>query len=546
MQPYLPQYDSDKQKRLYFLNIKRREYEFDFDYLAPLPMLKKLPKGEEFSQKYQKDRKSARFLIQVNGLLHKVKSYWDPVNRLEDYDDFFILLRKTKIIKSYKTDASFAEQRLSGANPMMLRSITELPPHFSFTLQEIQAKYGQSLNLEQELNDGNLYITDYSNFSFVKGGISNGQKQYLPNPSALFCWQKKSNGDRSQLVPVAILMAPDLGKNSPLVTPADDPALWWGAKTCVQIADANQHEIYSHLCWTHFVLEAIAAVTARQLAENHPLQLLLKPHFLFLLPNNFLGRERLVNEGGPVQNLLAGSLEESLDLIKDAYKSWSFDQFAFPTELKNRGMNDCERLPHYPYRDDGMLLWDAITNFVSKYLQLYYKNTEDITGDEELQNWATEMTAQDGGRVKGFPEKIETFEQLVEVVTTIIFTAGPQHSAVNFPQYDYMSFVPNMPFAAYQEINADFSFSDETIMSFIPGPALALRQTSMMYLLGTYHYDKLGYYEQPFADPNAAKLVKQFQQNLKAIEQKINIRNKHRLVEYKYFKPSQVLNSTSI
>ncbi|MDB9309816.1 lipoxygenase family protein [Aphanizomenon sp. CS-733/32] len=44
----------------------------------------------------------------------------------------------------------------------------------------------------------------------------------------------------------------------------------------------------SHLCRTHFVMEPFAVVTPRQLAQNHPLRILLKPHFRFMLANNDL------------------------------------------------------------------------------------------------------------------------------------------------------------------------------------------------------------------------------------------------------------------
>lgn len=120
-------------------------------------------------------------------------------------------------------------------------------------------------------------------------------------------------------------------------------------------------------------METFAIVTARQLAQNHPLGLLLRPHFQFMLANNDLARNRLINRGGYVDELLAGTLKESLQIVKNAYEEWSLDQFALPTELKNRGMDDVANLPHYPYRDDGMLVWNALKNFVSNYLHLYFQ-----------------------------------------------------------------------------------------------------------------------------------------------------------------------------
>jgi arachidonate 15-lipoxygenase len=293
--------------------------------------------------------------------------------------------------------------------------------------------------VNQELAAGNIYIADYTgtdiNYlgpSLVQGGTHAKGRKYLPKPRAFFWWRKSGIRDRGKLVPIAIQFGENTEK---LYTPFEkNPLAWLFAKICVQVADSNHHEMNSHLCRTHFVMEPIAIGTARQLAENHPLSLLLKPHLRFMLTNNHLGQERLINPGGPVDELLAGTLGESMALVKDAYANWNLRDFAFPKEISNRGMDDTERLPHYPYRDDGMLVWQSINQFVSDYLHYFYPNPQDITNDQELQAWARELSnsaANQGGNVKGMPANFTAVEDLIEVVTTIIFICGPLHSAVN-------------------------------------------------------------------------------------------------------------------
>jgi arachidonate 15-lipoxygenase len=249
-----------------------------------------------------------------------------------------------------------------------------------------------------------------------------------------------------------------------------------------------------------------------------------------------------------VDELLAGTLQESLQIVVDAYKSWSLDQFALPRELKNRGVDDVKNLPHYPYRDDGILLWNAINKFVFNYLQLYYKSPADLKADGELQAWARELVAQDGGRVKGMSDRIDTLEQLVEIVTTIIYICGPQHSAVNFSQYEYMGFIPNMPLAAYQAIQQKGDIKDrQALIDFLPPAKPTNTQLSTVYILSDYRYDRLGYYEEEeFTDPNADQVVNKFQQELNVVQRKIELNNKGRLVNYEYLQPRLILNSISI
>ena len=85
------------------------------------------------------------------------------------------------------------------------------------------------------------------------------------------------------------------------------------------------------------------------------------------------------------------------------------------------------------------------------YLQLYYPDERTIAADTELQAWARELISPDRGRVDGFGQDggIQTRDYLIEVVTTLLFTASAQHAAVNFPQRGIMSYAPAMPLATY-------------------------------------------------------------------------------------------------
>jgi arachidonate 15-lipoxygenase len=547
MKPYLPQNDPDPTQRKTLLDRKQGEYEFDHDFLAPLAMLKNVPAIENFSTKYIAERTIESAELPINMLAVKTRSLWDPLDELQDYEDYFPLLPRPNVIKTYQTDNSFSEQRLCGANPFVLRRIENMPDGFAFTILELQKKFGDSINLVERLANGNLYVADYRALSFVKGGTYERGKKFLPTPIAFFCWRSSGFSDRGQLVPIAIQINPAEGQQSQLITPFDDPLTWFHAKLCVQIADANHHEMSSHLCRTHFVMEPFAIVTARQLAENHPLNLLLKPHFRFMLANNELGRKRLVNRGGPVDELLAGTLQESLQIVVNAYQEWSLDQFSLPTELKNRGMDDPNNLPHYPYRDDGLLLWNAIKKFVSEYLKLYYKTPQDLTADSELQSWAQELVSQSGGRVKGVRDRIDTLDQLVDIATAVIFTCGPQHAAVNYSQYEYMTFMPNMPLAAYKQITAEGTIADrKSLLSFLPPSKQTADQLSILFLLAAYRYDRLGYYDDKFLDPEAQDVLVKFQQELNEAEREIELNNKSRLINYNYLKPRLVTNSISV
>jgi arachidonate 15-lipoxygenase len=591
--PYLPQNDPQKKERANGL----KAYQYDYDYLPPLALLKEVPAVENFSTQYIAERVIATAELVPNMLGAKVKSFLDPLDSLQDYEDFFTLLPLPEVAKVYETNNSFAEQRLSGANPMVIRrldkddaraEVLKLIPSWSDDFEPL-------FKVKDELGAGNIYVTDYTgtdpNYrgpALVQGGTHEKGRKYLPKPLAFFWWRSIGISDRGKLVPIAIQLDASTSRteyvlsNSKVYTPFEkNPLDWLFAKFCVQIADANHHEMNTHLCRTHFVMSPFAVATARQLAENHPLSILLKPHFLFMLANNRLGQQALINPSGAVDRLLAGNLAESMELVKDAYEGWNINDFALPKELEDRGMKkkdseDMKQIPHYPYRDDGMLVWNAIKTFVTDYLNHFYL-TNQINDDTELQAWAAELSNQTtGGKVKGMPSKINTVAELAQIVTTIIFTCGPQHSAVNFPQYEYMALSSNMPLAAYQDIpdeSPDLKdpMTMKKILDLLPPYKKAAEQLEILDVLSAYKYDRLGYYDKaigeiynqrldeifydaPIGNPDGdifknkaiIDIFRKFQQNLNMVEQEIDANNKKRVVSYPYLKPSLILNSISI
>jgi arachidonate 15-lipoxygenase len=588
--PYLPQNDPNPAQRTNGL----KAYQYDYEYLPPLALLKEVPVTENFSAQYIAERVVATAELLPNMLGAKVKSFLDPLDTLQDYEDFFTLLPLPAVAKVYETNNSFAEQRLSGANPMVICRLGKDDARAE-VLKQIPSwskDFEPLFQVAEELAAGNIYVTDYtgtdSNYrgpAKVQGGTHEKGRKYLPKPLAFFWWRSTGISDRGKLVPIAIQLdantnpiatQPDSIKkdltptvhnyrvsSNKVYTPFEkNPLDWLFAKFCVQIADANHHEMSTHLCRTHFVMSPFAVATARQLAENHPLSILLKPHFLFMLANNHLGQKGLINSGGPVDRLLAGNLAESMELVKDAYEGWNINDFALPEEIKKRGM---EQLPHYPYRDDGMLVWQAIKTFVSDYLNHFYPTVAEINNDPELQAWAAELSNQTtGGKVKGMPGKINTVPELAQIVTTIIFTCGPQHSAVNFAQYEYMTFAPNMPLAAYQDTPAENPDEEEPmtmekILNLLPPYKKSAEQLEILDVLSAYKYDRLGYYDRAIGElyneqiedifnehTAILNIIRQFQQNLNMVEQEIDANNKKRVVPYPYLKPSSILNSISI
>eukprot|EP00976_Prorocentrum_cordatum_P057096 1151514-Prorocentrum_minimum.AAC.1 len=58
--------------------------------------------------------------------------------------------------------------------------------------------------------------------------------------------------------------------------------------------------------------------------------------------------------------------------------------------MVHNGFNGTEFFPDFPWREDGLLIWAALVDYVKDYVGLYYSSDEDVAEDKELQDWYRE------------------------------------------------------------------------------------------------------------------------------------------------------------
>ncbi|CAM2011108.1 lipoxygenase family protein [Acanthopleuribacter pedis] len=559
--PSLPQKETpeNQEKRKQALVEAQAEYVLSADNPHKIPLLQlPIPSQEAFSNHYNAERYMATLPMVNNEAVVSpgLQPFPASFTGLWDFDQLYKEIPKPLVHGGWMTDELFGEQRLSGVNPGVLRgvkSFSELPACLKGPLTERLADPVSAL-----IQAGGLYMVDYTEtLKDIPNGALGPVPKFLPRPIGVFGWygegakRKDPGGKNGRLLPVAILV--DISDSDYKLFTPEDGERWTLAKMCFNIADANVHEMSSHLGIAHFAQEAFGAITPRHLAANHPLRILLAPHLRFLVFNNEEGIQRLINKGGPVDKLLASTLAGSIEIARTAAANWSVME-SFSENLAARGVNDDKALPHYPFRDDGLLIWKAISTFVENYLGLYYLTDDDVAGDYELQAWAQQLASSDldGGRVKDMPSPISRAD-LFKVVANIIFTCSAGHSSVNYPQNPYLGFAPSAALSGWQDYRAFLANEHTTeaeqldfMLKFLPPQQISLAQIGITYALSAYHFDQLGDYGDQFSDPMARHQLYRFNQDLNTIEQKIEVRNQSRVVPYTFLLPKEILNSPSI
>ena len=466
---------------------------------------------------------------------------------LEDYDEFFESLDIPPISKNFQDDETFVRMRVAGQNPIMLNLVKDIKKEFPLTNEIFQSIKGfEEDTLENTQKEERFYIADYKALENVENGKNDAGDKYSYAPKAIFALDKNEGDVTKALKVIAIICEQEVTEDTPIFTPNDKYA-WNIAKTIVQIADFNYHELVTHLGATHLVIEPFVVSTHRQLADRHPVKMLLLPHFEGTIFINWGAQASLVNDGGPFDKLFSGTMKTNREVVANRLGQ-SFNKSMLLNDLKERGVEDNKL--YYPYRDDAKKLWNATFEWVGNYLSTYYSNDKDVENDVELQAWVSELM--DDGRVKGFGEddngKMSTISYLQEVITMIIFTASSQHSAVNFSQKDFSGYTPNMPSAGYTPAPKDKNKTEQDWFDLLPPTNMSESQINLAQLLSGVSYTTLGDYGWfYFWDMRLVLPMIQFKLKLKKIEKEIIKRNNTSdIIKYDYLLPSKIPQSINI
>jgi hypothetical protein len=280
----------------------------------------------------------------------------------------------------------------------------------------------------------------------------------------------------------------------------------------------------THALRTHFAMEPFVMATMRNLSDQHPVYKLMRRHFRYTLAINEGARVTLLAEGGVFDDFIAsgGPDKGHVKLGQKAYQSWKLSDNNPRTDCARRGVLDPAILPYYPYRDDALVLWDAIEEGVAGVLGHYYKSDEDLVNDVEMQAFWADLKAH------GLPvEKLP------------VFTVSVQHCAVNYLQYDHYAFVPNAPLLTRTAPpTKKGTLGADDILAMLPSKSQTLSQIAIGRALATFANDEEfllhegGWVEDYFVEPEINAVRQRLYERLRAQVAAVKARNDASEVPY--------------
>ncbi|XWS18807.1 hypothetical protein CRYUN_Cryun32bG0076700 [Craigia yunnanensis] len=460
-------------------------------------------------------------------------------------------------------DDEFARQALAGVNPVNIERLTAFPPvskldpeiygpQESALKEEHIAGQLNGMTVQQALEENKLFMVDFHDiylpFLFRINALD-GRKSYATR--TLFFLTHIGT-----LKPIAIELSlphtAQLSQSKRVVTPPVDATtnwIWQLAKAHVCSNDAGVHQLVNHWLRTHACVEPFILAAHRQLSAMHPIFKLLDPHMRYTLEINAIARQTLLNADGVIEFCFTPG-RYCMEMSAAAYRShWRFDKEGLPADLIRRGIAVPDPTqPHglklliedYPYASDGLLIWNAIENWVRTYVNHYYPNSSLICNDRELQCWYHEsihVGHADLSQEDWWPT-LKTADDLASILTTIIWLASAQHAAINFGQYPYGGYVPNHPplmrrlipeenDPEYANFLAD---PQKYFLSALPSLLQATKFMTVVDILSTHSPDEeyLGERQQPSIWSSDAEIIDAFygySAEIRRVEKEIDKRN---------------------
>ena len=503
-----------------------------------------LPITEQFSSTKYKDFFVDTFVgFENKGMADMIKN--ENIKTLDDFYRLYASLPPVAITRDWRSDEEYGRQFMNGTHPNQIRKISRIPAKFRVTEADVSGVLPKGRTLASELAAGHIFMVDYE----ILEGIKRGKGYCVENSMALFFAD-----ENTALRPICIQHFQS-GDDAPVWTPKDGEYEWLLAKAHLMCSDGNVHQMITHLFGTHLLMEPWSVCVERTLPRNHPVYRVLRPHLIYVIAINTLGRSLLISPGGVTDRVVAVGQGGHMDLMSKAYQRFKLDDLNVPKSFERRGVLNEASLKGYHHRDDSLLAWGCLRRFADSIFRQHYARDADVVEDTYVQSMIGEMRrfGYQGAHEDqhGVPSSIDSIEQLVDICTSVMYTCSFTHAAVNFSQWDYYSYVPNRPLIMRKPApTAKLHVTEEDLISALPSIQQGAQTMATGWTLSQFSKEEVyvGYYlADMMVTQGEIAALNELRSDLDAMAQTIDKRNaKLGIKAYPYMHPARVPSNIGV
>ncbi|XP_033111083.1 arachidonate 5-lipoxygenase-like [Anneissia japonica] len=537
----LPQNDSEHKQRKDELIQKRFVYRY-WQKIPGLPVqARTLPSDEKYRPDKLKAFTTTARKLRLNSELISLTA--KKFKTLEDIEAIYkyTFYRPTEEIETWDSDEVFGNRALNGCNPSQIKLCEQLPEGFYVTADMVEP-FLEGLTLDDALVNKRIFIIDYH----VMEGID-----CMPCPFALYFV-----GNDKKLRPIAIQLqraSEDATDKPPVFLPNDPDYTWKLAKMWFSLADASYHQTAT-FCFTYNILESVTVTMHRHLSLSHPLHRLIAPHLQHVIATNSQIMNSLIEKCGPFETLFKMGREGAFQIARnDAKQRTVSTNEVLPNNLKARGVEDENILPNYHYRDDALLIWNAIYKYVAAVVNNYYKSNDVVENDFELYGFRSTLSKSvdtGGCDIPGIcgEDGFETREQVIEVFTVIIFVSSVGCASSQHGIYERYAYPPAYPVFLNGEPPKDKSERSESdLVAALPEKSKVLEMLTVAKLWSLSSRSKLAEFDKQWLySEECCEALQQFRKDLRIAANTIDERNASREFPYYSLHPDNIPNGISI
>ncbi|KAH8722840.1 putative lipoxygenase [Phaeosphaeriaceae sp. PMI808] len=375
------------------------------------------------------------------------------------------------MLTNWTQDLLFSMERLSN-NPYVVKRVHPDDPNLPFEVEEDSAKEITTMSLEELHQAGRLFVADHS----IQAGYRTNPGRWTAACTAYFYIHPKS-GD---FLPLAIKT--NIGKNL-TYTPLDDSNDWLFAKMAFEMNDLFHGQNF-HLAASHDVAEPVHQAALRTMSSKHPVRGFLDRLMYQAYAVRPIGDEVLFNDGGFFDSSFAMNNRAGRQFAADMYpiSAGLFRSSQFRPDLLRRGLVNCTygpQLKTMPFYETVEPMLVAIENFVTAYIESYYRSDELLTHDLEVQNWIVEANV--GAKVLDFhPPLLVERTKLVNILSHMAFLCGIGHHVLNAATLGESAGVLPLHPSAFNLPLPECKSCIDDIMPYLHNDTEALKQASLL------------------------------------------------------------------